>query len=226
VSALAARPCDTAAVDRHDPAAFNDPAAWDARYSGGDQLWSGNPNQALVTEVRGLPPSRALDVGCGEGADAIWLAQQGWEVTALDVSQVALERAAAAAQERDVEVRWLHVGLLEAPLDPEGFDLVSAQYFALPRTSDAVAEHALLNAVRPGGTLLVVHHAEFGAHASSEPGFDPALFLAVEDVHAVLGEEWTIEVYEQRKRDVRSGAGAHHNSDVVLRASRSRSRLS
>jgi SAM-dependent methyltransferase len=211
---------DTWLVDFRDPAHLNDPAAWDERYAGRDQLWSGNPNAAVVVEVRDLPPARALDVGCGEGADAIWLATQGWNVTALDVSRVALERATSAARERDVAVVWLHAGLLEAPLDPSGFDLVSAQYPALLRTSGALAERALLNAVRLGGTLLVVHHADFGAHEVAEPRFDPALFVAVEDVQAMLDYDWKVEVYEQRPRNVTSGAGAGHTHDVVLRARR------
>src|SRR3982751_5268714 len=86
---------------------------WDARYAEADQVWSGNPNGALVTEVSGLPPGRALDVGCGEGADAVWLAGHGWDVTALDVSQVALDRAALHARQAGVRVRWVRSGLVE-----------------------------------------------------------------------------------------------------------------
>jgi SAM-dependent methyltransferase len=207
-------------VDGHDPADLNGGSEWDEFYSARHQVWSGNPNHALVAEVEDLRPGRALDVGGGEGADAIWLALRGWEVTALDVSEVALARAAAAAQKRDVEVRWLHVGLLEARLDPPSFDLVSAQYTGLRRTSGALAERALLNAVSVGGTLLVVHHADFGAHEHAEHGFDSSTFVAVEDVHAMLDDDWAVEVYEQRHRDVRSGAGAGHTDDMVLRARR------
>jgi SAM-dependent methyltransferase len=100
---------------------------WDQRYASTEQLWSGQPNTSLVTETRGLRPGRALDVGCGEGADALWLAAPGWDVTALDVSRVALDRAADQAERVGVQVRWLHAGLVEAALPPASFDLVSAQ---------------------------------------------------------------------------------------------------
>ncbi|MFO7689504.1 MAG: class I SAM-dependent methyltransferase, partial [Cryobacterium sp.] len=114
-----------------DPGAVQN--AWDERYTGNEQLWSGAPNATLVTDTAGLRPARALDVGCGEGADAIWLAEQGWQVTALDVSKVALDRATTQAESRGVDVHWLHAGLVEADLAPAGFDLVSAQYPALFR---------------------------------------------------------------------------------------------
>ncbi len=140
--------------DRHTempPLGDGDTAEWNARYSEADRVWSGNPNGTLVTEIPGLPLGRALDVGCGEGADAVWLAAHGWDVTALDVSDVALERAALHAKQAGVQVRWVHAGLLEASLSPGAFDLVSAQYPVLRRTPTNEAERALLAAVAPGG---------------------------------------------------------------------------
>lgn len=84
------------------------PVDWDERYaSHGEGLWSGRPNGALVAELVGRPPGRALDVGCGEGADPLWLARAGWEVTGADVSEVALERAGAGAREAGVTVEWV-----------------------------------------------------------------------------------------------------------------------
>ena len=118
-----------------------------------------------MAEVAGLTPGRVLDVGCGEGADAVWLARGGWDVTALEVSGVALERAAGHARDAGVTVRWVHAGLAEAALPPASFDLVSAQYPALLRTPDAAAERALLAAVAPGGVLLLVHHAGMDTQA-------------------------------------------------------------
>jgi SAM-dependent methyltransferase len=198
-------------------------AQWDRRYSESDRLWSGRPNGALVAEVRGLAPGRALDVGCGEGADAIWLAQAGWDVTALEVSGVALRRAAAHAGEAGVDIRWVHDGLVEAALADGSFDLVSAQYPALPRTPGAQAEQALLAAVAPGGTLLVVHHAGMEHHEPREGGFDPADFVSVAMVAAALDDDWLVEVAELRPRVVpEGGAGAHHTEDEVLRARRQR----
>src|SRR6476620_8260573 len=101
---------------------------WDARYSERDRVWSGEPNGALVDEMTGARPGRALDVGCGEGADALWLARQGWAVTALDISQIAVHRARAHADRENVDITWVLSGLLDAELPAGGFDLVSAQY--------------------------------------------------------------------------------------------------
>jgi len=196
---------------------------WDRRYADQEQLWSGQPNGALVTEVARLMPGRVLDVGCGEGADAVWLARRGWDVTALDVSGVALERAARHARDAGVVVRWVHAGLTEAMLPPASFDLVSAQYPALLRTPDAAAERALLAAVAPGGVLLLVHHAAVETLQSQDGDFDPADYVWPSMVAALLDDDWVMEVNEQRPRIApHGGAGAHHTDDLVLRARRLR----
>jgi len=198
-------------------------AEWDRRYAEQEQLWSGQPNGALVTEVAGLAPGRVLDVGCGEGADTLWLARQGWEVTALEVSRVALERAAKHARTAGVAVHWVHAGLAEAELQPASFDLVCALYPALLRTPDAAAERALLAAVAPGGMLLVVHHAGMETHQGHDSGFDPADYVWPSMVAALLDDRWEVELNEQRPRIVpESGSGAHRSEDIVLRARRLR----
>jgi SAM-dependent methyltransferase len=196
--------------------------AWDKQYASADQVWSGQPNATLVAEVAGLPPGRALDVGCGEGADAIWLAGQGWEVTAIDVSKVALERAEVAARLARVDVEWVHAGLLDAPLARGSFDLVSAQYPALLRTPACDAERSLLAAVAPAGHLLVVHHllTEAAIKSAKAHGFDPGDYVSPRDVGALLDEAWQVAFDEQRPRDLSTGAGAHHTDDVVLHARR------
>ncbi|MFE6222782.1 class I SAM-dependent methyltransferase [Streptomyces sp. NPDC057854] len=218
-----ALPSDGFADDGYvgDPAVHD---AWDGRYAERQQLWSGRPNGALVAEVADLSPGRVLDVGCGEGADAIWLARAGWDVTALEVSGVALRRAAAHARDAGVEVRWVHAGLTDAALPAGAFDLVSAQYPALLRTPEAAAEHALLAAVAPGGVLLLVHHAGMERHHDADAsGFDPADYVWPSMVAALLGDDWRVEVDEERPRVVpEGGAGAHHTHDVVLRARRLR----
>lgn len=199
-----------------------DPAEWDERYASTAQMFSGNPNFALVTEVNGLQPGRALDVGCGEGADAVWLAGQGWAVTALDVSQVALQRAEQRAQQAEVQVNWVHAGLVEAGLTLAGFDLVSAQYPALPSSADRDAERALLAAVASGGLLLMVYHAGFDGEEARARGIDPADYVLPTDiVAALLDGHWHVQIDTQRVRDVPAGApGGHHTHDVVLRARR------
>ncbi len=198
-------------------------AEWDDRYAEQEQLWSGRPNGALVAEVAGLTPGRVLDVGCGEGADAIWLAGLGWDVTALEVSGVALKRAATHAQDAGVAIHWVHAELAEAALPPASFDLVSAQYPALLRTPGAAAERALLGAVAPGGVLLLVHHAGMDTHQAHDSGFDPADYVWPEMVTALLDDDWQVEVDEQRPRIAPvGGAGAHHVDDLVVRARRVR----
>lgn len=193
---------------------------WDERYAAADRVWSGEPNRALVREVADLRPRRALDVGCGEGADAIWLAQRGWEVTAVEVSRVALQRAQSHAAAAGLTVTWVHTGLLDAGLPNGFFDLVSAQYPALRRTPADDAERALLSAVAPGGTLLVVHHDVSDPTVSLEHGFDPSDWVGPRDVAELLGDDWHIDVNELRQRTVTGGAGARHTHDIVLRATR------
>jgi SAM-dependent methyltransferase len=197
-------------------------AEWDERYASAAQMFSGRPNAALVTEVSGLHPGRALDVGCGEGADAVWLAGQGWTVTALDVSRVALERAALGARQAAVQVEWMHAGLVDAPLAPGAFDLVSAQYPALPSSAGRHAERALLAAVAPRGLLLVVHHVWFDGHDAESHGFDPADYVGTTDVvAALLGDDWQVQIDTRRLRKAPADARPQrHTHDVVLRARR------
>lgn len=208
---------DAVVTAPHAPMSGSENDEWDARYSAEQRMWSGDPNGALVDEVASLTPGRALDVGCGEGADAVWLALRGWDVTALDVSSVALERAARHADLAGATVRWHHGGLLTAALQP--FDLVSAQYPTLRATAGHDAEHVLIDMVAPGGVLLVVHHVVDIEHATME-GFDPAEYVSPADVRAQLGDGWDVVFDEDRPRRIRGGGGAHHTHDVVLKARR------
>lgn len=143
---------------------------WDARYAEHDHLWSGEPNTVLVEEVTGLEPGTALDLGCGEGADAIWLAERGWRVTAADISRVALERAARHAEAAGVadRVDWRRHDL-GASFPGGTYDLVSAQFLHSPEEGMPREEilRAAAAAVAPGGTLLIVGHA-------GPPPWDPA----------------------------------------------------
>lgn len=193
---------------------------WDERYSG-DPVWSGNPNEALVAEVAGLGVGRALDVGCGEGADSVWLAQQGWQVTALDISAKAVARTEAVADEAGVQVEGVAAGLLDASLADASYDVVSAMYPALLRTPDREAEQRLLDLVAPGGTLLVVHHADLD-RAAAEHGHDLDDYVSPDDVRALAVEhgDWDVVTDERRDRAHVVGAGAQHTSDLVVRLRR------
>ncbi|MEW1862129.1 methyltransferase domain-containing protein [Streptomyces sp. NPDC088194] len=159
---------------------------WDERYGGTERIWSGRPNVALVREVTGLAPGTALDLGCGEGGDAIWLAGQGWRVVGTDVSRRALERAAGHAEQAGVadRVEWRRHDL--AVDFPAGrFDLVSAHFLHSP--VEMPREEILRSAaaaVAPGGVLLVVGHA--GWPAGDEPPDLDVHFPTPEEVHASL----------------------------------------
>ncbi|GAB3580712.1 class I SAM-dependent methyltransferase [Calidifontibacter terrae] len=182
-------------------------------------LWSGEPNEVLMTEAARLTPGRAVDVGSGEGADAIWLARQGWQVTGLEPSPAAQTRARAAAESAGANVDWVQATLLDAPLEPGTFDLVSCSFPALLRSADQSAEHALAGLVAPGGVLLLVTHADTHREQALAHGFDPDDYLDHAAVREVLGEGWTIEVDERRPRGASAGR-AHHHDDWVLRARR------
>jgi SAM-dependent methyltransferase len=202
-------------------------ADWDHRYRG-DPMWSGNPNGTLVKETSSLAPGRALDVGAGEGADALWLADQGWTVTASDISQLALHRVAAEAERRGLRIECHHADANAADaFEAAAFDLVSAQYASIPRTPDARAVHNLLDAVAPGGVLLVVSHdlepmrapVDTSAHGRA---FDPDAYVRVDDFAAALAQSpvWDIEVHEKRPRPAGAASASQHVDDIVLLARR------
>jgi SAM-dependent methyltransferase len=195
---------------------------WDELYQSSEQLFSGNPNGALVAEVGDMPPGQALDVGCGEGGDALWLARKGWQVTAVDISRTALERAAAAGTDVADRVAWTRTDLTVAPPPAGAFDLVSVQYFPLPRRPEHTALRRLLEAVTPGGTLLFVSHDLADFPSDHEHSLDPADYYQPKEVATLLGDDWTIQIDETRPRTAPAPPGTHHVHDVVLRAQRLR----
>lgn len=210
--------------------------AWDERYRSKPKLWSGKPNPQLVREGGGLRPGKALDLGCGEGADAIWLAQQGWTVTAVDVSAVALERAAAhekAALERESvhaegvgeipsRIHWDQCDLDEWQ-PAEKYDLVSSHFLHSPHMVWQGPLRAAAAAVKKGGTLLIVgHHPDrlppWGNHTNRE------MFYTCAELVQELGldsPEWQIEVSTTRERVTAGPDGREAvTGDTVLRATR------
>lgn len=198
-------------------------ADWDHRYSGA-QMWSGNPNGSLTEASAGLATGRALDVGAGEGGDALWLAEQGWTVTASDISPRALERVQAEAARRglDVTCQQADANAWE-PFTESGFDLVSASYASIPRTPDRRGVHNILGAVAPGGTLIIISHDPAAMHDPEHRHvpFDPNSYLQIDDFVAAIKDApgWTIDVHDKRPRPP-GAASAHHVDDLVLRARR------
>ncbi|MBP2268931.1 SAM-dependent methyltransferase [Pseudarthrobacter sp. PvP004] len=197
---------------------------WDGMYRERPKVWSGNPNPQLVAEAKELKPGKALDLGCGEGADAIWLATQGWTVTAMDVSAVALERAAAHAAESGVDNRitWQQQDLTEWEPEPV-FDLVSAQFLHSPLLPwrDSVASAAA--AVAPGGTLLVVGHHPHGLPSWSHH-HETGMFFTPEQLAGALRldrEPWFVNVLTDRSRPASGPNGESGTTlDTVLRATK------
>jgi long-chain acyl-CoA synthetase len=213
----------SAETNSQSPAEF-----WEDRYQADDQVWSGRVNGVLADEVAGSTPGTALDLGCGEGGDALWLAGQGWQVTAVDISSTALARGAAQAEAQGLadRITWEQHDLGQS--FPEGeFDLVSAQYFHspvdLPR--DEVLRRAA-QAVSPGGTIIVVGHAapppwahnhddDHGHGGGHGDGHDFE-FPTTEEVVAALGVDdagWTVTRCENAERHA---TGPKEKSGVLL----------
>jgi SAM-dependent methyltransferase len=160
---------------------------WDERYRSRDQLWSGQPNQRLVEEVTPLAPRRALDIGCGEGGDAIWLASQGWTVTGADVSPVALERAAMHAAQAGPEIAgqitWRQADLfIDQPFSLGEFDLVTSLYLHMPPEVRERTIARLTAAVARGGALLMVSHHPSDLRFPDLRPLPPELFYTAEEL--------------------------------------------
>jgi SAM-dependent methyltransferase len=208
----------------HSEAAMFTREFWDERYAGSTRVWSGKPNQRLVEQVTGLPPGRAVDVGCGEGADAVWLAQQGWEVTGVDVSQVALDRAAGHAADEGVAARtsWSRVDVVGGGSLPGGMDLVAAHYLHPPLNLFATTFATLLEAVGTGGTLLVVgHHPADAGTGLRNPALAHLLFGPEQLVALLAPESWDVVVADAPTREVTNADGVQISvTDTVVRAIR------
>jgi 2-polyprenyl-3-methyl-5-hydroxy-6-metoxy-1,4-benzoquinol methylase len=208
--------------EQHDHESDNDvftQAFWDEKYAASQRVWSGRPNVRLVELAADLTPGTALDVGCGEGADAVWLAERGWRVTGADVSTVALERAERHAAEAGVGERtsWLHADLLAGDPLPGGNDLVTAMFMHIPEDSFDRVYTAVGEAVRPGGLLLVAgHHPAERETDLRNPQLSHLLFPP-ERVTSLLTSGWRVEVAEARTREqVKDGAAVQATDTVVL----------
>jgi SAM-dependent methyltransferase len=207
--------------DSESKSIFEAPA-WDERYSGDGQIWSGEPNVQLVAEVTDLTPGTALDLGCGEGGDVIWLARRGWTVTGADFSAAGLARAARLAEEAGVAERtdWWQVDAREFDAGGRSFDLVSTQYLHPPEGGMVDVVGRLAAAVAPGGHLLVVGHApppgssHLGAH---EPNARHRAMLPAADLLPGLPADFEALAVEQRPHPhVHDGETIHIDDSVLL----------
>jgi SAM-dependent methyltransferase len=194
---------------------------WDERYGGTEFVWTSNPNQFLVSEVAGLPPGRAADLACGEGRNAVWLADQGWQVTGVDFSPVGLAKGRRLAELANVEVTWVESAVTEWTPPPEGFDLVAVFYLQLPQPERSAALEVAASALAPGGTLLVVAHD----HDNLTRGFggppNADVLYSVTDVTDVaVAAGLTVQRADQVVRVVDTDLGPKEAIDTLVRAMR------
>ena len=177
---------------------------WEERYSQSERQWSGKANRWLVELTEEIPPGRALELACGEGADAVWLAGRGWQVTAVDFADSALARGAQAAQEAGVDsaITWLAADLAEWQPQMQ-YDLVAVHYLHLPERQ-VLSDILRMAWDATAGTLLVVAHdpANLTEGNGKGPG-EEALYTA-EEVLAHLGlatGDPAVVLAEKRRRE-------------------------
>jgi SAM-dependent methyltransferase len=160
-----------------------DSSAWDQRYAASELVWSPGPNQFVESELADLPPGRALDLACGEGRNARWLAERGWQVTAMDFSSVAIEKARGL---RD-DVDWWVGDALTAAL-PQHLDLVVIAYLQVPAEQRGTVMRRSLAALRAGGILFVVAHDSTNLTEGTGGPQDARVLYTAEDVLDDLGD--------------------------------------
>ena len=200
---------------------YFEPAGWEQRYAGQGRHWSGEANEQLVAVVADLTPGTALDVGCGEGGDVLWLARQGWRVTGADFSANGLARAAARAEQEGVadRVDWWQVDARD--FDPAGrtWDLVTTHFLHPPDAGMLDVTRRLAAAVAPGGHLLIVGHAPTGEHAHVDDHKRRAMWTAEELVGGLPAHVQPL-VVEQRPRTATRDGRSFDVEDATLLARR------
>jgi SAM-dependent methyltransferase len=196
-----------------------DRAAWDRRYAGTELVWTAEPNRFVVAEVAGLAPGRALDLACGEGRNAVWLAGRGWAVTGVDFSAAALRKAARLAAARGVTVEWINADLLEHRPPPASAELVLLAYLQLPPDERRVVLGRAAAAVAPGGTLLVVAHDRSNLEGGHGGPGDPRVLATPAEVAAELPGLEVLRA-ETVTRPVETSDGPRRALDLLVRARR------
>jgi SAM-dependent methyltransferase len=198
-----------------------DSEAWNRRYGGTELVWTANPNRFLVSETAGLTPGRALDVACGEGRNAVWLAEQGWRATGVDFSDVALAKAQGLAEARGVAVDWLHADVIAHRPDERAYDLVIVFYLQLAEADRRPALRAAADAVAAGGTfLLVAHDSSNLEHGHGGPQHPAVLYTGADVVADIDGSGLVVERAGVVERPVQVSEGERIALDALVRAHR------
>lgn len=194
-----------------------DSQEWDQRYAGRELVWTAEPNRFVVAELQDLAPGRALDLGAGEGRNAVWLAGRGWQVTAVDFSAVGLDKGRRLAEDRRVAVDWVCADVRGYQPEAGSFQLVLIAYLQFREAElDEVLRRAAV-ALAPGGTLLVVGHDVANLAEGTGGPQDPAVLHTPESVARSLAD-LTVLRAERVRRPV---AGSPRDAvDTLVRAIR------
>lgn len=196
-----------------------DAQGWNRRYATSELIWTAEPNRFLVEEVADLDPGRALDLGAGEGRNAVWLALHGWDVTAVDFSDVGLSKARQLADAAGVTVDLVCADAT-APIQ-DRYDLVVVLYLHLPAHQRRAAYRNAASAVAPGGTLLILGHDLTNLTDGIGGPQDPAVLFTPDDVTADLdGTGVGVERAERVQRTVATDDGPRVAIDALVRARR------
>jgi SAM-dependent methyltransferase len=201
-----------------------DAQAWDERYAAADLVWSATPNQFVAEELDGLRPGRALDLASGEGRNALWLAERGWQVTALDFSRVALDKGRALASRHarsaDLQVDWMLGDALTFDIGSAPYDLALLAYLQLSADERQTAVRRAFCALRPGGTFLLVAHDSTNLTEGTGGPTDASVLYTAEEVLADLdGERFEVERAERVPRLVPMQDATHsHRGDETRTA--------
>jgi SAM-dependent methyltransferase len=201
--------------------ATSDPSRerWDRRWAGERAHASTAPSGFLLAEAADLRPGTALDLACGAGRNAVWLAEHGWRVTAVDFSGVALRMARALAAERRVEVDWIEADVVTWTPPARAYDLVCVLYLQLPAPERRTALARAADAVRAGGTLLVVGHDLLNLTEGWGGPTQPEVLFTPDDVVAEIGD-LRVEKAERVRRAVEEPGAAREAIDALVRARR------
>jgi SAM-dependent methyltransferase len=193
---------------------------WDRRYRGRDFVWSVEPNRFLLAEVEGLTPGRALDLAAGEGRNAVWLAIRGWSVTAVDWSEVGLEKGRRLAEHQAVSVDWVLADLREWEPPARAFDLVIVLYLQPPADLRTPVWRRAAAAVATGGRLIVIGHDVANlTEGWGGPSHRGHLYTA-DEVAGVVGGELEVVRAEQVLRPVETEEGPRQAVDNIVVAVR------
>ena len=200
-----------------------DARAWDERYAGTELLWSGTPNQFVAEELAGLSPGRVLDLAAGEGRNALWLADRGWRVTAVDFSQVGLEKGRLLAERHGLDIRWVCADVLTYEPGPDPFDLVVLAYLQLTADERRTAVRSAFGSLRTGGTFFLVAHDSTNLTEGTGGPPDPTVLFTAEEVLSDLdGERFEVERADRVPRlvqpdEAHRGAPARTAYDALVR---------